>query len=123
MAFTSVCTQEFCDISSGISEYEDGKIEYFQILGEINIHQKAARRKDALQAVSTQHEMWLDRVALSPEFFGLIHRWEELARIRLDVLNSIPSSKAQAIYTYIPSRAVHHSKSSPFQITLHNLLE
>lgn len=104
-------------------EIEDDKIEYFQILGEIVIHQKAARRRDALQALSTQKEMWLDRIALSPEFFGLMTRWEELARIRLDVLNSLKSTKAQAIYTYIPSRAVHHSKESPFQITAKNVLE
>ena len=104
-------------------EIEDDKIEYFQILGEITIHQKAARRRDALQAVSPQKEMWLDRIALSPEFFGLMTRWEELARIRLDVLNGLKSTKAQAIYTYIPSRAVHHSKDSPFQITAENILE
>jgi len=104
-------------------EIEDGTIEYFQILGEINIHQKAARRRDALQAVSTQHEMWLDRVSLSPEFFGLMRRWEELAQIRLDVLNSLKSTKAQAIYTYIPSRAIHHGKDDPFQITASNILE
>ena len=104
-------------------EIEDDKIEYFQILGEIIIHQKAARRRDALQAVSSQQEMWLDRISLSPEFFGLMTRWEELARIRLDVLNNLKSTKAQAIYTYIPSRAVHHSKDSPFQITARNVLE
>ncbi len=104
-------------------EIENDTIEYFQILGEITIHQKAARRSDALLAVSSQGEMWLDRVALSPEFFGLMTRWEELARIRLDVLNDLKSSKAQAIYTYIPSRAVHHTKESPFQITAINVLE
>ena len=104
-------------------EIEDDKIEYFQILGEIYIHQKATRRSDAMKAVSPQHEMWLDRVALSPEFFGLMVRWEELARIRLDVLNNLKSTKAQAIYTYIPSRAVHHTKDSPFQITLSKVLE
>ena len=104
-------------------EIEDDTIEYFQILGEINTHQKAARRRDALQAVSSQHEMWLDRVSLSPEFFGLMRRWEELAQIRLDVLNSLKSTKAQAIYTYIPSRAVHHGKDDPFQIKAANILE
>ena len=104
-------------------EADDDTIEYFQILGEIYIHQKATRRRDAMQAVSCQHEMWLDRVALSPEFFGLMHRWEELARIRLDVLNGLKSTKAQAIYTYLPSRAVHHTKDNPFQITARNVLE
>lgn len=81
------------------------------------------RRREALKALSLQQEMWLDRVTLSPEFFGLLKRREELARICLHVLTSIRSPKAQAIYTYIPSRAVHRSKSKPFSINLATLLE
>ena len=104
-------------------EIDDDKVEYFQILGDIKIHQKTARRRDALKALSMQQEMWLDRVTLSPEFFGLLMRWEELARICLHVLTSIRSPKAQAIYTYIPSRAVHHTKSEPFSINLATILE
>ena len=104
-------------------EIDDGKVEYFQILGDIKIHQKTARRHDALKALAMQQEMWLDRVTLSPEFFGLLKRWEELARICLHVLTSIRSPKAQAIYTYIPSRAVHHTKSKPFSINLATILE
>ena len=104
-------------------EIDDDKVEYFQILGDIKIHQKTARRRDALKALSIQQEMWLDRVTLSPEFFGLLMRWEELARICLHVLTSIRSPKAQAIYTYIPSRAVHHTKSEPFSINLATILE
>lgn len=104
-------------------ETEDGKVEFFTILGDVKISQKAARRKDALKALSMQQEMWLDRVSLSPEFFGLMEAWERLARIRLDVLTQISSPKAQAIYTYIPSRAVHHDKNGPFPINLATILE
>ena len=104
-------------------EIDDGKVEYFQILGDIKILQKTARRHDALKALSMNREMWLDRVTLSPEFFGLLKRFEELARIRLDVLISLRSPKAQAIYTYIPSRAVHHIRSQPFSIKLGTILE
>ena len=104
-------------------EIDDGKVEYFQILGDIKIHQKTARRHEALKALSMQQEMWLDRVTLSPEFFGLLKRWEELARICLHVLTSIRSPKAQAIYTYIPSRAIHRTKSKPFSINLATILE
>lgn len=104
-------------------EIEDGKVEYFQILGDIKIHQKTARRHEALKALSIQQEMWLDRVTLSPEFFGLLKRWEELARICLHVLTAIRSPKAQAIYTYVPSRAVHRTKTKPFAINLATILE
>ena len=104
-------------------EIDDGKVEYFQILGDIKIHQKTARRHEALKALSMQQEMWLDRVTLSPEFFGLLKRWEELARICLHVLTAIRSPKAQAIYTYVPSRAVHRTKTKPFAINLATILE
>lgn len=105
-------------------EIGDGKVEYFQILGDIKIHQRTARRREALRALSMQQEMWLDRVTLSPEFFGLLKRWEELARICLKhVLTSIRNPKAQAIYTYVPSRAVHRTKSQPFAINLATILE
>ena len=104
-------------------EIDGGKVEYFQILGDIKILQKTARRHDALKTLSINHEMWLDRVTLSPEFFGLLKRYEELARIRLDVLISLTSPKAQAMYTYIPSRAVHHTESQPFAINLATILQ
>ena len=51
-----------------------------------------------------------------------MRRWEELARIRLDEINRMKSPKAQAIYTYLPSRALHHTKDSPFSIKLANVL-
>lgn len=104
-------------------EIDGGKVEYFQILGDIKILQKTARRHDALKALSINNEMWLDRVTLSPEFFGLLKQYEQLARIRLDVLISLTSQKAQAIYSYIPSRAVHHTKSQPFSINLATILQ
>lgn len=104
-------------------ELNNGDVEQFTIIGEIKIHQKAVKRKDVHLAVQGQHELWLDRVSLSPEFFHLLERWETLARMRLDVLTSISSPLAQAIYTYIPSRAVHHTKDNPFSITLTNVLE
>ena len=101
----------------------DGTIEKFAIIGEIKIYQKPIRRRDALRALAGQPELWLDRVALSPEFFGLLQEWEHLARIRLDVLTSLTSPTAQAIYTFLPSRAVHHTADDPFTIRLANLLE
>jgi hypothetical protein len=104
-------------------ELPNGTIEQFTIIGEIKIAQKPVRRRDALRALSQQKELWLDRVALSPEFFALLQDWEKLARIRLDVLTAITSPTAQAIYTFIPSRAVHHTHSDPFKIGLATLLQ
>lgn len=83
----------------------------------------AIRRRDAIRAVEMQRELWLDRVSLSPKFFDLLQQWEWLARIRLDVLTGMTSPAAQAIYTFLPSRAVHHTKDNPFAIRLTTLLE
>ena len=78
-------------------EVDGDKVEYFQILGDIKIHQKTARRREALRTLAMQQEMWLDRVTLSPEFFGLLKRWEELARICLHVLTSIETSEGLSV--------------------------
>ena len=94
----------------------------FTIIGEIMLARKPVRRRDAIRKLE-QRELWLDRVSLTPEFFSLFEDWEKLARIRLDVLTAITSPTAQAIYTFIPSRAVHHSKSDPFKIGLALLLQ
>lgn len=97
--------------------------EKFTIIGEIKVHHKVIKRADAKEALTNQTELSLDRVSLSPEFFELLAHWENLTRIRLDVLTSIRSPKAQAIYAYIPSRASYHSKSNPFSITTTRILE
>lgn len=109
--------------NSWVYRETEGDPEFFTILGDVKISQKAPRRRDAQRAIDPQREMWLDRVSLSPEFFGLMEEWERLACIRLDVLTSIRSPKAQAIYTYIPSRAVHRTKNDPFSINLATILE
>jgi hypothetical protein len=94
----------------------------FTIIGEILVARKPIRRKDAIRRLA-QKELWLDRVSLTPEFFKLFDDWEQLARIRLDVVTALTSPTAQALYTFIPSRAVYHSKSDPFKIRLALLLE
>jgi hypothetical protein len=43
--------------------------------------------------------------------------------VRLDVLRTLASDLAQAIYLFIPSRAVHHAKEDPWKINLANLFD
>ena len=102
-------------------EIDDGKVEYFQILGDIKIHQKTARRHDALKALAMQQEMWLDRVTLSPEFFGLLKRWEELARICLHVLTSIRSPQGSGhIHLHSKPRRSPHQIQTVFDQSCHD---
>jgi len=105
-------------------DFPDGSFDHFSILGEIKIFSRPARRKDALKALNSQQgELWLDYVTLNEHFFGLLKHYEELARFRFDVLTAMTSDVAQCIYTFLPSRAVHHDAKSPFQIRLTTLLE
>jgi hypothetical protein len=65
----------------------------------------------------------LDNVALAPEFAEFLCDWTNIMHVRLDVLRTLASDLAQAIYLFIPSRAVHHSKSDPWKINLANLFD
>lgn len=48
MAFTSVCTTEFCDISAGISEYEALNAKVFGISGDNPFAQAAWAEKEGI---------------------------------------------------------------------------
>ena len=100
-------------------DHADGTEEEFRVVENVRVFKKPVRRKDALAALKGQREFWLDNVSLNENFFRLLDRY---AGIRLDVLTGMRSTTAQAIYTYIPSRAIHHDAASPFEITLTNLM-
>jgi hypothetical protein len=104
------------DVNTGISHQ-------YRLIEHVDIEGRPPRRKDALLANSAQQEMWFNGCTLSPEFFGLLSRIAELQSLKLDVFTAIRSPLAQAIYLYIPSRAHHHSREEPFEITLTRLLE
>jgi hypothetical protein len=95
----------------------------YRLIERIDIEKRPIRRKDARLAKSPQLEMWFNSCTLSPEFAGLLGDIDELQHLRFDVLNSMSSPLAQAIYLYIPSRAYYHDAAKPFEITLTNLLE
>jgi len=94
----------------------------YRIIERFHMIEKEIRRKDDLRANSNQQEMWFDSITLSPEFYEILERIEELQHIKLEVFTSIRSPLAQAIYLYIPSRAHHHTEENPFEITLTTLL-
>lgn len=48
MAFTGVCTQEFCDISAGISEYESLDATVIGISGDNPFAQEAWAKKEGI---------------------------------------------------------------------------
>jgi len=95
----------------------------YRIIERIDIEDRPPRRKDAKLASPLQREFWFNGCELSPEFCGILNRIAELMHLKLRVFTSIRSLLAQAIYLYIPSRAVHHSEEKPFEITLTNLLQ
>lgn len=95
----------------------------YRLIERVDFEERPIRRRDAKLASDFQTEMWLNGCELSPEFYGLLDRIAELQEMDLDVFTSIRSPLAQAIYLYIPSRAVHHDEANPFMINLRRLLE
>jgi len=124
-------------------ELKDGMKRIFPALSriEISTHNTQSKSKKALkdrqqklplydwyedakngrQQAGTQVQ--LDNVALAPEFVELLLDWTQLMHLRLDVLRNLSSDLAQALYLYIPSRAVHHTKSDPWKNSLVNLFD
>jgi len=115
--------------------HPDGNSESYRILKNISVKLKVSRRKAATDKApqedrcktpgakrSFADEMWLDEVELHPKFFSLLQDYFSIAQIHLRTLTSIRSPLAQAVYVYIPSRAVHADATRPFEITLQNLL-
>lgn len=101
----------------------DGTSKSYRIIEKIEVNTRPIRRKDAKSILSKpQSEIWLDHIELSSNFHSLFEELENLSHIRLDVLTKMSSNLAQSIYTFLPSRAHHHSLENPFEITLTNLL-
>lgn len=48
MAFTSVCTQEFCDVTAGLKDYEDLDAKVFGISGDNPFAQEAWAQKEGI---------------------------------------------------------------------------
>ena len=95
----------------------------YRLIERVNFKEKPIRRRDAKLANDFQTEMWFNGCELSPEFYSLLDRIAELQELDLNVFTAIRSPLAQAIYLYIPSRAVHHDEEKPFEINVARLLE
>lgn len=81
----------------------------------------------ALSKIETKTEdgkNTLVSVQLDPNFITFIDQIEKFISVRLDVKVKLPSPVAQAIYTYIPSRAIYStSEKTPWKITLTALMK
>ena len=106
-----------------VTDLRTGVSHQYRLIEHVDIEGRPPRRRDARLANSPQEELWFNGCTLSPEFFGLLSKITELQSLKLDVFTAIRSPLAQAIYLYIPSRAHHHTKEKPFEITLTRLLE
>jgi len=121
-------------------ELENGEKRMFPALSRIEITARNVRSRKPEKQQTLALDDWavvkkqqgkeisgthvqLDNVALAPEFVELLLDWTQLMHVRLDVMRSLTSDLAQAIYLYIPSRAVHHAKEDPWKISLTTLFE
>lgn len=91
---------------------------YFRVLKDILIISKPSRRNTDGQ------ELWLDNVVLHESYQALLGNLHRQLMIDVRVFRQVTSGPlVKAIYMYIPSRAVHHTKDAPFKIKLQTLFD
>ena len=106
-----------------IIDLETGDAFTVRLLERVYLPERPILRRDHGYLNSRQTDLKLNQISFSAEFYSLLTDIQELQQIRYDEFLSITSPLAQSIYLYMPSRAVHHKDSKPFEITLTNLLE
>ena len=102
--------------------YENGDTKTFTLLKSIAVLSKAPKKKP-ISSVYSESQLWLDSVELHEEFAELMSDFARTMHLRFDAMKKLTSDIAQSIYLFLPSRAYHHSKESPFEITLSLLFE
>jgi hypothetical protein len=100
---------------------KNGEKRSFPLLERIHVVKKPRRNNP--KDDQGKEEVWLDKVELAQPFAELLRDWTQIMHLNLTTLKDLTSEIAQAIYLYLPSRAVHHTKSNPFEIRLALLLE
>lgn len=101
------------DLENIWTQISDGKTNLkFKILASITLEENAETKAERLRFL-----------VFDKTFMQFIEAFEKTQNIQLDVLNSIRSDIAKALYLYLPSRAVKNTKNSPFKITLTKVFE
>ncbi len=67
-------------------------------------------------------ERTLANLCLDERLISFLNTIEDFLHFRFDVKASMSSTVAQAMYTYLPSRAVSHKEDNPWKIRLENLM-
>lgn len=103
--------------------YENGDTKTFTLLKSIAVLSKAPKKKPIGKNSPSESQLWLDSVELHEEFADLMSDFARTMHLRFDTMKKLTSDIAQSIYLFLPSRAYHHSKENPFEITLTLLFE
>lgn len=100
---------------------ENGFEERYRIINKNHIRLKPSRKKNI---DLHEQEMWFDEVEFDSKFINTFSEICRLTNFNIEQFLKIRSPLGQAIYTYIPSRAIHrNNRLAAFKITLKNLLE
>ena len=94
-----------------------GVTKKFTLLGKITLIEKTPKKKPAGKK-QTDAPLWLDNVELHEEFVEFMKDFAKTLHLRFDTVRKLTSEFASSIYLYLPSRAHHHTKENPFEITL-----
>jgi hypothetical protein len=117
-------------------EHEGGRKRMFPAISRVDLSTRVERRvnlqpglplgienPDDFECPAVVQSLRLENITLAEEFVEFLSDFANVMHLRLDVLRSMPSPIAQAIYLYLPSRAVHHSGDQPFRIGLVTLFK
>lgn len=90
------------------------------------IHGVALEKELGAQTSSGERQVreFVDDLRIHPHFETMLQDVERILHVRVDVLNSLPTNTARALYLYIPSRAIHQLNGhSRWSIRTQTLLE
>lgn len=100
-----------------------GVTKKFTLLGKVTLIEKTPKKKPIGKKQRTEAPLWLDSVELHEEFVEFMKDFAKTLHLRFDTVRQLTSEIASSIYLYLPSRAHHHTKEDPFEITLSLLFE
>lgn len=107
-----------------LQETESGKLQCYRLIERVEISQGAHPvRSAASSADLPASATWIDSLTLSQELCAALDDLRNTHQLNLESFMSMRSPLAQAIYLFLPSRAHHHTRAEPFEITLTRILE
>lgn len=100
----------------------DGNVIQFKPVMIASITASGTSKKKSTKA-HVGEELMFDSITISKQYIELIKDLKKVVYLDTTSLHQISSKIGKAIFTYLPSRAIHRDESNPFKISLKTLLK